>query len=63
MYAYANHRSGKKYDEDGKVRPQEVDAMSGEKARAARVFYEKYAEAREDPCYKRCRKKWAKEYD
>jgi len=59
---YANHRSGKKYDEEGKVRPQEPDAMSGEKARAARVFYEKYVEAREDPYYKRRRKEWAERY-
>ena len=59
---YANHRSGKKYDERGEVRPQEPDAMSGEKARAARVFYEKYVEAREDPYYKRRRKEWAERY-
>jgi hypothetical protein len=39
---YANHRSGKKYDEQGKVRAQEPDALDNEKARAARVFYEKY---------------------
>jgi len=38
---YANHRSGKKYDENGEVRPQEPDALDGEKARAARVFYER----------------------
>src|SRR4028118_1920060 len=33
---YANHRSGKKYDEEGRVLPQEPDALDGEKARAAR---------------------------
>ena len=59
---YANHRSGKKYDEDGKVRAQEPDAMSGEKARAARVFYEKYVEAREDGHYKRRREEWSGRY-
>jgi len=59
---YANHRSGKKYDEGGGVLSQEPDALSGEKARAARVFYEKYVEAREDPDYKRRRKKWAERY-
>ena len=59
---YANHRSGKKYDENGEVLPQEPDALSGEKARAARVFYEKYVEAREDPYYKRRRKEWAERY-
>ncbi len=59
---YANHRSGKKYDEEGQVLPQEPDAMSGEKARAARVFYEKYVEAREDGHYKRRRKEWTERY-
>ena len=59
---YANHRSGKKYDDEGKVRPQEPDALDGEKARAARVFYGKYVEAREDEYYKRRRKEWTERY-
>ena len=59
---YANHRSGKKYDEDGKVRAQEPDALDNEKARAARVFYEKYLEAREDEHYERLRKEWTQRY-
>ena len=59
---YANHRSGKKYDENGEVRPQEPDALDGEKARAARVFYEKYVQAREDEHYKRRRKEWTERY-
>ncbi|AHY46023.1 protein of unknown function (DUF4385) [Rubrobacter radiotolerans] len=54
---YANHASGKKY-EAGEVRAQEPDALDNEKARAARVFYEKYVEAREDPYYKKRRKAW-----
>ncbi len=59
---YANHRSGKKYDENGRVLPQEPDALDGEKARAARVFYEKYLQAREDEHYKRRRKEWVERY-
>jgi uncharacterized protein DUF4385 len=59
---YANHSSGKKYDEEGKVRAQEPDALDNEKARAARVFYEKYVEAREDEHYKRRRKEWVEKY-
>jgi Domain of unknown function (DUF4385) len=59
---YANHSSGKKYDEEGKVRAQEPDALDNEKARAARVFYEKYVEAREDEYYKRRRKEWVEKY-
>lgn len=59
---YANHRSGKKYDENGRILPQEPDALDGEKARAARVFYEKYVQAREDEHYKRRRKEWVGRY-
>ena len=59
---YANHRSGKKYDEEGKVRSQEPDALDNEKARAARVFYEKYVQAREDKYYKKRRKEWVERY-
>lgn len=59
---YANHRSGRKYDGDGNVRPQEADALDSEKARAARVFYEKYVEAREDPHYRKRRKEWVARY-
>ena len=59
---YANHRSGKKYDEEGRVLPQEPDALDGEKARAARVFYEKYVQAREDAYYKRLSGEWVGRY-
>ncbi len=59
---YANHRSGKKYDERGEVLPQEADAMSGEKARAARVFYERYVLAREDEHHKRRREEWVERH-
>jgi hypothetical protein len=59
---YANHRSGKKYDEDGRVLAQEPDTLGNEKARAARVFYEKYVEAREDEYYKRRREEWRRRY-
>jgi hypothetical protein len=59
---YANHSSGKKYDDEGKVRAREPDALDNEKARAARVFYEKYVEAREDEHYKRRRKEWVEKY-
>jgi hypothetical protein len=54
---YANHSSGKKY-EAGEVRPQEPGALDNEKARAARVFYEKYVLAREDDYYKLRKKEW-----
>lgn len=59
---YANHRSGRKYDKEGNELPQKTDALDSEKARAARVFYEKYVEAREDLHYKRRRKEWTEWY-
>jgi hypothetical protein len=59
---YANHRSGRKYDGEGKVRAREPDALDNEKARAARIFYEKYVEVREDEHYKRRRKEWTQRY-
>lgn len=41
---------------------REPDALDDEKARAARVFYEKYVEAGEDEHYKRRREKWTRRY-
>jgi hypothetical protein len=49
---YANHRGGRKYDEEGNELPRTVDQ---EKAAAAAVFYERYVKAREDPKYRRLR--------
>lgn len=48
---YANHAGGNKYDEDGGVRPQLPDALTSEKAEAARIFKQAYDEARQDPTY------------
>ena len=59
---YANHRSGRKFDAEGNVRAQEPDALDNEKARAARAFYEKYVEAREDEHYKRRRRDWTQRF-
>ncbi len=59
---YANHGSGKKYDKGGRVRAKELDALDNEKARAARVFYEKYVKAREDEHYKKRREEWVERY-
>ena len=55
---YANHPSGKKYAEDGSVRPQSPDALDCEKARSARVFKEVRDKAAYDPIYQQMRKKW-----
>lgn len=60
---YANHRTGRKYAEDGfgRVREHEQGAMEGEKVQAARIFYEKYVLARADEYYDARRGEWAEQ--
>lgn len=67
---YANHPTGQKYKENPqrtdskkeeqrlrkKVIPQAADALTNEKAEAARIFYGVYCTAREDPTYKDAKK-------
>ena len=55
---YANHSSGRKYDSNGKVRPQESDWRTNEKAKAAAVFKVIRDKAAYDPEYKEMRKEW-----
>ena len=55
---YANHRDGKKYDEEGNVKPQEPDALTSLKARSARIFKEVRDRVTSDPIYQRMRKLW-----
>ena len=55
---YANHSSGKKYDSSGKVRPQESDWRTSEKAKAAQVFKLVRDKAAYDPTYQNMRKQW-----
>jgi hypothetical protein len=51
---YANHKSGRKWSPDKReVLPREVDPV---KAEAARIFYARYVEARENPEYQRLRR-------
>ena len=46
---YANHKSGRKYDpKTHEVLPREESSL---KAEAARIFYDRYLEARENPEY------------
>lgn len=69
---YANHASGQKYE--GPV-PDDKKGQSGAhgreqlprdedpvKAEAARIFYVKYREAREDADYKKLKKGWQEKY-
>ncbi len=52
---YANHKSGKKYDEAGKVAPRVADP---EKARAAAVFYRMWQKLESDARYRAARDSW-----
>ena len=47
---YANHRDGKKY-KNGKILPQEPDAMTCDKAKSAIIFRKMWKLAREDVTY------------
>ena len=52
---YANHKSGRKYDESGRVAPRSRDA---EKERAANVFYRLWRKLEADAVYRRARTSW-----
>ena len=56
---YANHASGRKYDEvSGEIRPQEKDWRTNEKSKAAAVFKKVRDLAAYDQTYKEMRKEW-----
>ena len=56
---YANHASGRKYDEvSGEVRPQEKDWRTNEKSKAAAVFKKVRDLAAYDQTYKQMRHEW-----
>ena len=55
---YANHSSGKKYAEDGSIRPQSPDALHCEKSKSARVFKQMRDRAAKDEIYVTMRKQW-----
>ena len=55
---YANHKDGKKYDENRNVKPQEPDALTSDKARSARIFKHVRDVVTNDPKYKEMRKLW-----
>ncbi len=74
---YANHKSGRKYQSNPQqeataeeqkavrqqVRPQEEDWGTSEKAQAARIFYEKYQQAKNDGDYVRMMKEHKERYE
>ena len=52
---YANHSSGKKFDDSGEVRTQDEGSEDSPKAESARIFYGYYRKAAEDEDYQRLR--------
>ena len=59
---YANHRDGRKYNEDGSVIPQEPDAMTCEKASSAIIFREAWKEARQNKLYLQMKQEFRRKY-
>lgn len=57
---YANHPGGRKYNADGSERPR--DAEDPVKAEAARIFQERYQQAKSDPDYQRMKKAHQQQY-
>jgi len=57
---YANHRSGRKYDNDRTVLPQAEDSMTCDKAESAKIFKTYYDKARTDTEYRRMSHEWRK---
>ena len=55
---YANHHTGKKYDEEGNVRPQEKDHATCKYAESAKIFKRARDSATYSSTYQDMRKKW-----
>ena len=55
---YANHKTGKKYDEEGKVRPQEPDHLTNKFAESAKVFKKVRDIVAKNDVYVKMRKQW-----
>ena len=55
---YANHRDGKKYDDNGRIKPQETDHFTCDKAESARIFKRVYDAARTNKTYRNMVREW-----
>ena len=55
---YANHKDGKKYDENRQVKPQEKDWATSDKAKSAKIFKDARRRVVDDPKYIHMRKEW-----
>ena len=60
---YANHRDGKKWNKvngEWRILPQEIDAMTCQKAKSAEIFKIAWQEARTNKQYLDMKKQWRK---
>ena len=55
---YANHNSGKKYDSEGNVRPQEPDHATSKYAKSAKIFKKVRDIVAKSDTYVKMRKEW-----
>jgi len=55
---YANHNTGKKYDDEGKVRPQEPDHLTSKYAKSAQIFKKVRDIVAKNKTYVTMRKEW-----
>ena len=58
---YANHNSGKKYDNEGNVRPQEPDHATSKYAKSATIFKKVRDIVAKNETYVKMRKQWRSE--
>ncbi|WP_419418686.1 DUF4385 domain-containing protein [Legionella sp. D16C41] len=50
---YANHASGRKYNADGSIKPQDLDSENSPKAQSAAIFLSFYQKAMADEHYQK----------
>ena len=55
---YANHHTGKKYDDEGNVRPQEPDHATCDFAKSAKIFKNVRDMVAKNEIYVKMRKEW-----
>ena len=60
---YSNHRTGKKYDDEGNVRPQEPDHATCDFAKSAQIFKKVRDIVAKNDTYVKMRKQWRKEVE
>lgn len=59
---YANYKGGLKYDKNNNYKLLKKDTGDPQKCESAKIFYDKWQEAEENPKYKELKKLWKKEH-